>query len=896
MQLARPFVVLTLVAAAPAFAGDLFAPASLYLSAKSLESVAVVDLEPLDLAALAAEDAEREAADLAPRYAMPRAVDFTPATSGTWEALGGDLELWRLRIRAPGATSLNLGFSRYRMPEGGQLVVYAADLTTVVRPFTPADNESHGELWTPPVPTDELVVEVTLPAERAGELVLVLGQVGQGYRSFGPSPVSFELPESGSCNMDVECLGAADPWRQTMRATGVISTGGSTFCTGSLVNNTAQDRKMFFITANHCGITAGNAASLVVFWNFQNSTCRLPGSASSGGAGDGTLTQFHTGSFFRASNSPSDFTLVELDDPPVAAFNHHWAGWDRTGGDISCPQGLCYACSSASLCAAIHHPNTDEKRVTFSEQTIVPSSYNGGTAPPPSPGDSSHLWVHWDPTPVFPPDPGQTIPPQVTEPGSSGSPLYNQARRFVGQLHGGPSACGQTGDDLSDMYGRFSVSWSVAGPFLDPGATGATVLDGRDNCTPPGVPSGLSATPNGDNRVDLAWNPVAGAERYRVYRGTGACPGTGVVQIDEVTTTTYSDLTVSGGVTYSYRVSAFDDGESCESAPGSCDDATAAGVCLLTPAFTGLASASSTGAAGCGIDLFWNPGTSACGGGVVYNVYRSETPGFVPGPANLLASCIGGTAHQDTSAASTTTYSYVVRAEDQTGFGSGLCASGNEEANTVERQAAATGPDVDLFSDDVEGGVGGWSVGGSGAGSDFAISTAASHSPTHAWFTNDPSAVSDRWLAASAPWALPASPPSRLEFWHRYNTESSWDGGVLETSTDGTTWNDILAGNGSRFLAGGYTGTLNSSANPLSGRAVWQGDIASFQRVLVDLADFAGQSRYFRWRFGADASLGDTGWYLDDLRIFHGSSCTPNLVFADDFESGALVLWSTVQP
>src|SRR6185436_7043587 len=111
-------------------------------------------------------------------------------------------------------------------------------------------------------------------------------------------------------------------WREEMRAVGVISTGGSTFCSGSLVNDTSNDHKMFFMTANHCGINSGNAGSLVVFWNYQNSFCRTPGSVQSGQAGDGSLAQFHTGSFFRDGNSPSAFTLLELHDPPVPAFDH----------------------------------------------------------------------------------------------------------------------------------------------------------------------------------------------------------------------------------------------------------------------------------------------------------------------------------------------------------------------------------------------------------------------------------------------------------------------------------------------------------------------------------------------------------------------------------------------
>ncbi|MFL6263147.1 MAG: hypothetical protein ACJ76Y_25915 [Thermoanaerobaculia bacterium] len=258
---------------------------------------------------------------------------------------------------------------------------------------------------------------------------------------------------------------------------GRISIGGTTLCTGSLVNDTARDRKMYFITAQHCGLVSTNAASLVVYWNYQNSTCRTPGSSASGGIGDGQLNQFHTGSIFRAENGDSDFTLVELDDPPVPAFHYYWAGWDRSNGDVSCPQGSCYQCGSGALCAGIHHPAGNEKRITFAEQAIQPVSWDTW---PSSPGDGTHLWVHWDPTPVFPPNPALTIPPQVTEGGSSGSPLYDKDRRFVGQLHGGPSFCGVSGDSLSDVYGRFSVSWPAAAPYLDAGSTGELFIDGED--------------------------------------------------------------------------------------------------------------------------------------------------------------------------------------------------------------------------------------------------------------------------------------------------------------------------------------------------------------------------------------------------------------------------------
>jgi lysyl endopeptidase len=487
----KAFFLLVLVLALPAAAANVLPPLAVTLSAAPLDTVDSLDFGPLDRGWLAAEDAAREEQDLAPRFAIPHTVHLTPATSGTWEELAGGLWLWRLRIRAEGAASLNLGFTRFRLPEGARLQLYSADLAHVVRPFTAADNKPRGELWTPVVPTDDLVVELTVPGPARADVELEIGQIGQGYRGFGAADLA--KASSGSCNMDVACLNGNDPWWQTQRSVALTSLNGTLFCTGSLVNNTSRDHKMYFITARHCEVTSANAASLVAYWNFQNSTCRTPGSAASGSNGDGTLNQFQTGATFRAENSASDFTLVELDDAADPAFHLHWEGWDHQSGDISCPQGSCDQCNGTSLCAGIHQPNIAEKRITFSRQTIQPASWTDGS----SPGDGTHLWVHWDPTPVFPPNPSLSIPAQVTEPGSSGSPLYDQANRFIGQLHGGPSACGQTGDNLSDYYGRFSVSWTAAAAYLDPGNTGALFIDSVDDVNAPifvdGFESGATA-------------------------------------------------------------------------------------------------------------------------------------------------------------------------------------------------------------------------------------------------------------------------------------------------------------------------------------------------------------------------------------------------------------------
>jgi subtilisin-like proprotein convertase family protein len=87
----------------------------------------------------------------------------------------------------------------------------------------------------------------------------------------------------------------------------------------------------------------------------------------------------------------------------------------------------------------------------------------------------------------------------TTEGGSSGSPLFNNQRQVVGQLHGGAAACG---NNAYDTYGWFYSSWEGGGSvnnalkyWLDPDDTGVTSFDGREweacNFSVDGTPSAV---------------------------------------------------------------------------------------------------------------------------------------------------------------------------------------------------------------------------------------------------------------------------------------------------------------------------------------------------------------------------------------------------------------------
>ncbi|MBX3712527.1 MAG: proprotein convertase P-domain-containing protein [Lysobacter sp.] len=444
-------------------------PASFGHAIRSIDRVEVRRMPAVDLVRLNAEDRQRDRLGLPVRFAAPIAVNYTTANAGVWETLDENTLVWRMRVSSPGALSLNFGFTEFRMPAGGRLLVYSASEARAaraapVRIYTDADNEAHGQLWTPIVDGDEAVIEVVVPRAQKDQLKLRLTQVGHDYAGFrniaaGRRSVFQTRGTSGSCNTDVVCP-AGDNWRDQIRAVAAYSTGGSIFCTGSLVNNTANDRRMYFLTANHCGLNSSNAASLVTYWNYQNSTCRTPGSAASGQNGNGSLSQSLTGAFFRASNAASDFALLELDDPAPASYNLYWAGWDRRS--VEFPGST-----------AIHHPNGGEKRITHSTTATRTVAYGGGSG-------TTHVEASW------------VGGISVTEPGSSGSPLYSPDKRVIGQLHGGPSYCGAPTASMKDYYGRVSVSWTGGGTnstrlsnWLDAGNTGATTLDGIGGSTTP---------------------------------------------------------------------------------------------------------------------------------------------------------------------------------------------------------------------------------------------------------------------------------------------------------------------------------------------------------------------------------------------------------------------------
>ncbi len=146
-----------------------------------------------------------------------------------------------------------------------------------------------------------------------------------------------------------------------------------------------------------------------------------------------------------------------------------------------------------------------------------------------------------------------------------------------------------------------------------------------------------------------------------------------------------------------------------------------------------------------------------------------------------------------------------------------------------------------------------WDINGNSFGGDFA------------WFAEDIDTECDQYLILAAPINLEGDNPS-LAFWHWYDTESTWDGGVVEISTDGgMNWDDL----GDDMIQNGYNSTLQvNPASPISGQPAFNGNSGDYIQTIVDLSDYSGQDMQIRFRLGCDGAVGGNGWYVDNIQFF----------------------------
>lgn len=390
------------------------------------------------------------------RFGYKYDVNYNLKNSGSWKVLPNGDKIWQLAIECQGALTVNLLFQNFQLPKGAYLYLYDIDQTNRVGAYTSINNREDGELGSELVHGEKIIVEYVEPADVKESGRFTISNVIHGYRTLAPIEKNLvrALNSSGDCNIDVNCpLG--NGWDSEIRSVAMIVVGGSGICTGALVNNTCNDGSTYFLTANHC--LGGSTGSWAFRFNWESppgteSCATTTGSVDPGPPYDQTAN----GATILVNSAASDFALLEINNMTLTNtqnWNCFYAGWDAS--DLT----------TVTQATGIHHPSGDVKKICR-ENDAPYHSNNGGAA----------TWyiTQWE--------------QGVTEPGSSGSPLFDQNHRIIGQLYGGAAACaGTVNNNQYDYYGRMGVSWNNGlDTYLAPTSCGISTLtdDGWDPNTP----------------------------------------------------------------------------------------------------------------------------------------------------------------------------------------------------------------------------------------------------------------------------------------------------------------------------------------------------------------------------------------------------------------------------
>jgi lysyl endopeptidase len=413
------------------------------LSSNSIAAYRVFE-EP-NISRLRAEDKETDGKGIAPwRFGYNNSVQIDLFETGSLVDLDNGDQIWFLKLECTNALTVNLTFENSSIPEGNELYVYNPDKTTVLGAFT-SNHLYEGQLGTELISGSTAIIEYYIPQVNKNlPTTIQLAKVTHGYRTAQEFKEK-AFGDAGNCNMNVNCPDGAE-WVNQRNSVVMLVSGSNGFCSGALINNTNYDGKPYVLTASHC---YSDPTNWVFRFNWQAEGCQNPSMSPS--------FQSLSGAALRARRTPSDMCLVEItggleNETVPASYSPYFAGWNNLDVEPSRTVG-------------VHHPRGDIKKISFDDNSAHATQAMGST-------EANSSWeVVWDRN-------------TTTEGGSSGSPLFDQNGRIIGQLWGGGANCSNL--TLPDWYGRVHNSWNPENSdasnqlkhWLDPDDTGIGFIDG----------------------------------------------------------------------------------------------------------------------------------------------------------------------------------------------------------------------------------------------------------------------------------------------------------------------------------------------------------------------------------------------------------------------------------
>ncbi len=369
-------------------------------------------------------------------------VHFSTANSGIWLSAGNETVVWKLKIHSEGAKSLNLIFDNFNLPPGARLFLYNENENHLLGAFTWRNNKPSGKFAVSPVAGDEITIQYEVPEKFQKEPGFIITQVNHDFLGILKYDERRPLNKTaGFCNIDVNCE-IGDEWKEVKDAVCRLIVNGKEICTGTLINNTAEDDKPYIISAAHCYDDWSYAETTVYTFNYESPYCAPL---------DGDPSQSVSGAVMKAQFDSLDFALAELSLIPPPEYHPYYAGWDRTG-------------TPPDSSTSIHHPQGDIKKFAYDGDPAVFSDFNSNYTK-----NGFIKILRWE--------------GGVTENGSSGGPLFNPDQNLIGTLTGGVATCS---NPVKDYFSRFDMAWDFKSDstkqlkhWLDPVKSGVRKLEGK---------------------------------------------------------------------------------------------------------------------------------------------------------------------------------------------------------------------------------------------------------------------------------------------------------------------------------------------------------------------------------------------------------------------------------
>jgi Trypsin-like peptidase domain len=343
-----------------------------------------------------------------------------------------------LIIKSSGASGIGVHFRNFALAGGEEVYVYGlAPDSIVFGPFRDKGPWGSGEFWSGTLAGDTAIIEFYTRT----------GENGKAFEIFEVSHIFPELdlrlrsdqPDVLNCELDASCYP-----NSLNNAVGRIlfnDNGHQAVCTGILLNDLAQDQIPYFLTANHCVSTQAVAQTVEVFWFYQTTSCNS-------GILRSDWVQQVGGANLLATQSSNDFSLLRLvNNAPVGAW---FSGWTS---DIQ---------STGTAVFGLHHPDGFTPPAVDSylrEAHGIITSTNAACL-----GLVNGYRTDWT--------------SGTTEPGSSGSGLWNSSGYLVGVLSCGPSP--PTCSSPYSSFSKFANFYSQIQPYIGhpPFFNGETALGG----------------------------------------------------------------------------------------------------------------------------------------------------------------------------------------------------------------------------------------------------------------------------------------------------------------------------------------------------------------------------------------------------------------------------------